>query len=60
MTVSAIITFFREDLTLARAIESCLSQSFTLKEIILVANLATDRSIAIAESYRDLYPDRID
>lgn len=60
MTVSAIITFFREDLTLARAIESCLSQSFTLKEIIIVANLATDRSIAIAEYYRDLYPDRID
>lgn len=48
---SVVLPYFNAEKTLAAAIESCLAQSFTDLELILVDNNSSDSSSAIANSY---------
>jgi len=57
--VSVIISFLNEELFLAEAIESVLSQTYSNWEIILVDDGSTDNSTAIAKKYALSYPGKI-
>ncbi|MGL1887678.1 MAG: glycosyltransferase family 2 protein [Reichenbachiella sp.] len=49
--VSVILPFYNAELTLGRAIESILNQSFNNFELILIDNNSSDRSTEIAHQY---------
>jgi len=50
-SVSVILPFYNREQTLSRAIESVLQQTQPVKEIILIDDGSTDRSVYIAESF---------
>lgn len=57
-TVSVIIPYFNAEMTLVRAIESVLNQSYPILEIILVDNNSSDTSREIAGEYLKKQPDK--
>ncbi|MEZ5308787.1 MAG: glycosyltransferase family 2 protein [Pyrinomonadaceae bacterium] len=57
--VSVIIPFYNREEFLSEAIESVLAQTIDSWELILVDDGSSDRGPAIAESYRDQYPDKV-
>lgn len=50
--VSVIIPVYNAELTLARALESLCTQTYPIKEVIIVDNHSSDNSIKIAEKFR--------
>ena len=50
---SIVIPIFNRRREIRRAIDSCLVQSFTDFELLLVDDASTDDSIAEIESYKD-------
>jgi len=57
--VSVIMPAFNVEHYIAEAIESVLAQTFTDCRLVIVDDGSTDRTLAIAERYRDAFPDRI-
>jgi glycosyltransferase involved in cell wall biosynthesis len=51
MKISAIIPAYNAELYIAKAIESCLSQTYAPHEIIVIDDASTDGTAAIAESF---------
>jgi glycosyltransferase involved in cell wall biosynthesis len=51
MKISVIIPAYNAELYIAKAIESCLSQSYAPHEIIVVDDASTDGTAVIAESF---------
>jgi len=50
---SIVLPVYNRERMLKRAIESCLAQDFADFELIVVDDGSTDRSVAVAEAYRD-------
>ena len=55
-SISIIIPAFNEELSIARSITSCINQSHTNKEIIIIDDGSTDNTHAIAKRLADDYP----
>lgn len=53
MKVSIIITSYNAEETIARTIESCLRQTYTDLDIVIVDDCSTDKSVEIIRSYKD-------
>lgn len=51
MKISVVIPAYNADQYIAKAIESCLKQSFPPHEIIVVDDASTDSTVAVAESF---------
>jgi glycosyltransferase involved in cell wall biosynthesis len=50
---SIILPVYNRELLVKRAIESCLAQDYPDFELIVVDDGSTDRSVSVAEAYRD-------
>jgi len=57
--VSVIMPAFNVERYIAEAIESVLRQTFTDWRLVIFNDGSTDETLAIAERYRDQFPDRI-
>src|SRR6267378_3691627 len=51
--LSIVLPVYNRERMLKRAIESCLAQDFADFELIVVDDGSTDRSVSVAEAYRD-------
>ena len=56
MKVSVIIPLYNAELYIGRCLESIINQSYKDVEIILVDDVSTDSSVAVAESYKAKHP----
>ena len=54
--VSVIVPCYNCELTVGRAVESILSQTFPPKELILINDASQDGTLNIINDYRDRYP----
>lgn len=59
MKVSIIIPVYNTEKYLSRCVDSCLNQTLTDTEIILVDDCSTDSSRNVISSYAKKYPDKI-
>ena len=57
--VSVVTPFYNTDDYLEECIESVLRQTYENWEYVLLNNFSTDKSVAIAEKYQALYPEKI-